>query len=88
MEITESSTGKLNWKGFSDERDDLILWLDRPYHAIPTITNIEYIRTEWNTLNVDNSNVRQIIIPKEKEEVEDGIIYKKSMKKGKNSRLL
>ena len=90
MEITESSTGNLNWKGFADERDDLILWLDRPY-KYGDQTNLEYIRSEWNTLNIDNPNVRQIFIPvdKEKEEAEDTIVYKRNKKgKNKNSHLL
>jgi len=59
--IYESSTGDFNWKGLKREKKMLIEWLDKPYTDINILTNLEYIRSQWNTLNRDNKNVSQIV---------------------------
>jgi hypothetical protein len=59
--IYESSTGDFNWKGLKREKKILIEWLDKPYTDINILTNLEYIRSQWNTLNRDNKNVSQIV---------------------------
>ncbi len=58
--IYESSNDDYTWSGFKKEKKSLIEWLDNPYIDINTITNLEYIRLQWNTLNRDNKNVSQI----------------------------
>ena len=59
--ITESNSSSfLNWKGLKKERKDLIKWLDEYSHIIPKLKNIQYIRLEWNILNIDNKNVKQM----------------------------
>ena len=42
------------------EKKLLLEWLDKPYIDIPVLTNLEYIRSQWNTLNRTNKNVAQI----------------------------
>ena len=59
--IYESSTGDFNWKGLKREKKMLTEWLDKPYTDINILTNLEYIRSQWNTLNRDNKNVSQIV---------------------------
>jgi hypothetical protein len=58
--ISETSNGDYNWTGLKKEKKSLIEWLDKPFIDINTLTNLEYIRSQWNTLNRDNKNVSQI----------------------------
>lgn len=58
--IYESSTGYLNWSGYKNEKKELIKWLDEKNFQLKTLTNLEFIRLQWNTLNIDNKNVSQI----------------------------
>jgi hypothetical protein len=58
--IYETSNGDYNWIGFKKEKKMLIEWLDKSYIDINILTNLEYIRSQWNTLNRDNKNVSQI----------------------------
>ena len=39
---------------------ELNKWMDGKNHINPKITNLEYMILIWNTLNVDNTNVKQI----------------------------
>jgi len=60
--IIESSNDKLNWAGFKTEKKDLIEWLDKPNVMIGgVLTNIQVIRQQWNLLNTDNKNVKQLV---------------------------
>lgn len=59
--IIESSIGYYNWNGFKNEKKELISWLDKPnIDSDELFTNIEMIRLQWNILNKDNKNVKQI----------------------------
>jgi len=58
--IYETSNGKYNWSGFKGEKDSLIKWLDLNNDDLPFYTNLEFIRLQWNVLNKDNKNVKQI----------------------------
>ena len=58
--IYESSNDDYNWTGLKKEKRMLIDWLDKPYIDINILTNLEYIRSQWNSLNRDNKNVSQI----------------------------
>lgn len=58
--IIESSTGYYNWSGYKNEKKDLIIWMDESNFFNKSITNIEMIRMQWNMLNTDNKNVKQI----------------------------
>ena len=62
--IYESSNGDFKWTGLKKEKKLLIEWLDKPYTDIDILTNLEYIRSQWNTLNRNNKNVSQIKIIK------------------------
>jgi hypothetical protein len=59
--ISETSNGDYNWTGFKREKNNIMLWLDRPNHFLNSMTNLEFIRLQWNVLNTDNKNVKQII---------------------------
>lgn len=39
--------------------DDLNEWLNAPFHHFKKISNLEMIRTQWNTLNSDNPYVKK-----------------------------
>jgi hypothetical protein len=58
--IYETSNGDYNWTGLKKEKKMLIEWLDKPYIDINILTNLEFIRSQWNSLNRDNKNVSQI----------------------------
>lgn len=58
--ISESSTGKFTWNGLKKEKKLLIEWLNSKNKNLKKYTNIEVIRFEWNTLNKDNKNVKQL----------------------------
>ena len=59
--IYESSTGEYNWSGYKKEKKDLIEWLDEPNKLVSgALSNIEMIRAQWNMLNTNNKNVKQI----------------------------
>lgn len=58
--IYETSNGKYNWGGFKNEKKSLIEWLDFSNVFDRTKTNLEFIRLQWNVLNIDNKNVSQI----------------------------
>ena len=58
--IYETSNGDYNWNNLKKEKKSLINWLDKPYYDLNILTNLEYIRSQWNTLNRDNKNVKQI----------------------------
>lgn len=60
--IIDSLNNKLSWNGLRKEKDLLIEWLDKNNIDLPIYTNIHIIRYQWNTLNKDNKNVRQINI--------------------------
>ena len=59
--IYETSNSDYNWSGLKKEKKLLIEWLDKSYIDIKIVTNLEYIRSQWNSLNRDNKNVKQII---------------------------
>ena len=54
--IYETSNGKYNWSGFKNEKKSLIEWLDFSNVFDRTKTNLEFIRLQWNVLNIDNKN--------------------------------
>lgn len=58
--IYETSNGDYNWKGLKKEKESLIEWLDQPNKFDISKTNLEFIRLQWNVLNIDNKNVSQI----------------------------
>lgn len=60
LNISESSTEYFDWRGFKNEKKYLIKWLDDKNFQLNTLTNLEFIRLQWNTLNIDNKNVRQL----------------------------
>ncbi len=62
--ISESSSGEYNWSGLKKEKKLLIEWLDKPNKIYSGFSNLEYIRLQWNGLNVDNKNVSRIKIIK------------------------
>ncbi len=57
--ISESNNDNYDWKGLRKEKKTLIIWLDKPNNLFANITNLEYIRGQWNTLNADNKNVKK-----------------------------
>ena len=58
--IYETSTGDYNWVGLKKEKKKLISWLDESNKFDIDKTNLEFIRLQWNVLNIDNKNVSQI----------------------------
>lgn len=58
--IYESSNGEFNWKGLNKEKRMLIEWMDKLNVFDDAKTNLEFIRLQWNVLNIDNKNVKQI----------------------------
>jgi hypothetical protein len=65
--ISETFNGDYNWTGFKSIKKDLIEWLDKKNKISKTHTNIEFIRLQWNVLNIDNKNVKQLSRIKEDE---------------------
>ena len=59
--ICETSNSDYNWIGLKNEKKLLIEWLDKPNNNLKLYTNLEIIRQQWNILNTDNKNVKQII---------------------------
>jgi len=59
--IYETSNSDYNWSGLKKEKKLLIEWLDKPNNNLKLYTNLEIIRQQWNILNTDNKNVKQII---------------------------
>lgn len=60
LTIIESNTGSNEWKKFKNEKKALIIWLDKPNNITNEFTNLQFIRLQWNTLNIDNKNVKQL----------------------------
>jgi hypothetical protein len=58
--ISETSNGDYKWTGFKKEKKYLIDWLDKPNNNLNLYSNLEIIRQQWNILNTDNKNVKQI----------------------------
>lgn len=58
--IYETSNGDYNWTGLKKEKKSLIIWLDKVNKFDRDKTNLEFIRLQWNVLNIDNKNVSQI----------------------------
>lgn len=58
--ISETSNGDWNWTGLKREKKMLIEWLDDINKFDKDKTNLEFIRLQWNVLNIDNKNVSQI----------------------------
>ena len=58
--IYETSTD-YNWSNLRKEKKELINWLDFKNILANEYTNLEFIRIQWNTLNFDNKNVKQIL---------------------------
>jgi hypothetical protein len=58
--ISETSNGDWNWTGLKKEKKMLIEWLDEGNKFDKDKTNLEFIRLQWNVLNIDNKNVSQI----------------------------
>lgn len=58
--ISETSNGDWNWTGLKKEKKMLIEWLDDVNKFDKDKTNLEFIRLQWNVLNIDNKNVSQI----------------------------
>lgn len=57
--IYETSNGDYNWTGLRKEKL-LIEWLQGKNKFDKDKTNLEFIRLQWNVLNIDNKNVSQI----------------------------
>ena len=58
--IYESDNNIFTWSGLNKEKKELIKWLDEINCDDKFRTNIEFIRIQWNVLNKDNKNVKQI----------------------------
>jgi hypothetical protein len=58
--ISETSNGDYNWSELKKQKKLLIEWLDKTNKFDIDKTNLEFIRLQWNVLNVDNKNVSQI----------------------------
>jgi hypothetical protein len=58
--IIESSNNEFNWSVFKKEKKELIEWLDKPNIIFDGYTNLQYIRLQWNGLNIENKNVSQL----------------------------
>lgn len=58
--ISETSNGDYSWNGLIKEKKDLLIWLDKSNTMVNVLTNLEVIRQQWNILNIDNKNVKQI----------------------------
>lgn len=58
--IYETSNGDWNLKGLKKEKKILINWLDEKNKFDKDKTNLEFIRLQWDVLNIDNKNVSQI----------------------------
>lgn len=58
--IYETSNSDYNWTGLKKEKKSLIIWLDEVNKFDRDKTNLEFIRLQWNVLNIDNKNVSQI----------------------------
>lgn len=58
--ISETFNGDWNWTGLKKEKKMLIEWLDEGNKFDKDKTNLEFIRLQWNVLNIDNKNVSQI----------------------------
>ena len=58
--IYETSNDDYNWRGLRKEKKALIDWLDNKNKFDIDKTNLEFIRLQWNVLNIDNKNVSQI----------------------------
>lgn len=60
--ICESYSDNYTWKGLRKEKKELLKWMEESNIDMNTMTNIEMIRLQWNILNKDNKNVKQLII--------------------------
>lgn len=58
--ISETSNGDYNWTGLKKQKRMLIEWLDKPNKILNSLSNLEFIRMQWNFLNTNNKNVSQI----------------------------
>lgn len=58
--IYETSNNDYNWTGLKKEKKSLIIWLDEVNKFDRDKTNLEFIRLQWNVLNIDDKNVSQI----------------------------
>lgn len=56
--IIESTYDHFEWIGHNKDKKKLIKWLDKSFNK--TMKNIEMIRQQWNILNCDNNNVKQL----------------------------
>lgn len=59
--IYETSNSDYNWSGLKKEKNNLTNWVDEKNKFDKDKTNLEFIRLQWNVLNIDNKNVKQII---------------------------
>jgi len=59
--IIESTYGDFYWTGLKKEKKQIIDWLDQPNKFDLEKSNLEFIRLQWNVLNIDNKNVKQIV---------------------------
>jgi len=58
--IIEEDSSQINWNGLKKEKQTLLEWLNKMNIDVPTITNLKMIITQWNILNRENKNVKQI----------------------------
>jgi len=58
--ITEDKDEIYDWCGRKKFKEEIVEWLDKSNKNIKTITNLEMIIIQWNMLNSDNKNVKQI----------------------------
>ena len=58
--IIESTYDHFEWTDHKKDKRKLIKWLDKPNDFDSDKTNLEQIRLQWNILNIDNKNVKQI----------------------------
>ena len=59
LQIIPDDSTQSDWTELSKYKKILIKWLDEKNHVLKD-TNIVIIRFQWNQLNSDNKNVKQI----------------------------
>jgi hypothetical protein len=61
LKIIEKDSSQKDWLGLRKEKKLLIEWLDKSNYLVPSLTNYQLIKVQWNILNKDNKNVRKIL---------------------------
>lgn len=60
LTIIEDSKKQYNWEGRKKIKSIITTWLDENNCDLKTITNLDMIILQWNILNKDNENIKQV----------------------------